>query len=185
MIYVVTISEASEVLRLISARLSHLRSRKVVGSKHMEIGELSNVLQMMKNKELDIVVATTAFGCGIDIPFIRTAIHYKLSYSIVDYCQQLGRIGRDSVVSLSLVITYPNAVYSFAARDKTSVKSAWKIFMDDSMCRRVALAKFMDGSNLIHISCRDDDETPLGAMCDVCDSFTGTVQLLCNTYIIY
>ena len=43
----------------------------------------------------NIMIATNAFGMGIDIPDIRYVIEYDLPSSIEDYIQQVGRVSRD------------------------------------------------------------------------------------------
>jgi len=44
---------------------------------------------------LDIVAATNAFGMGIDKPDIRYIVHWTLTGTLEEYCQEVGRAGRD------------------------------------------------------------------------------------------
>ena len=44
---------------------------------------------------LDVVAATNAFGMGIDKPDIRYIVHWTLTGTLEEYCQEIGRAGRD------------------------------------------------------------------------------------------
>lgn len=55
----------------------------------------NEILQDFMDDKVDIIIATTAFGMGIDKPNITTIIHYELSDSLESYIQESGRGARD------------------------------------------------------------------------------------------
>ena len=52
---------------------------------------------------LDVLISTSAFGMGIDIPNIRLVIHWQHPASIEDYLQEFGRAGRDGKPALAVL----------------------------------------------------------------------------------
>ncbi|KAH7977401.1 hypothetical protein HPB49_001314 [Dermacentor silvarum] len=66
-------------------------------------------LQLYKASKLRVVVATVAFGMGIDKADIRAIIHYNMPKSFENYVQEAGRAGRDGLTSHCHLFLEPEA----------------------------------------------------------------------------
>ncbi|MFI3329213.1 MAG: ATP-dependent DNA helicase RecQ [bacterium] len=54
--------------------------------------------------KIDLIIATNAFGMGINKSNVRYVIHYEVSSSIEDYYQEAGRAGRDNLSSKCIIL---------------------------------------------------------------------------------
>ena len=65
------------------------------------------------SEERPIMVATNAFGMGIDKPNVRVVIHMDLPYSLENYIQEAGRGGRDGEKAFSVVLQNESDIDTF------------------------------------------------------------------------
>jgi ATP-dependent DNA helicase RecQ len=89
-IYVATVKEADRLHQELAERYS-------VGKYHgkLSAAERKQTQDKFMSGELRAIVATNAFGLGIDKPDIRFVVHYHFPGSVESYYQEAGRAGRD------------------------------------------------------------------------------------------
>lgn len=70
----------------------------------------SNILQNWKARNSTkprLMIATSAFGCGIDVPSVRCVIHLGMPSTVIDFLQESGRAGRDGFTAQSIILHQP------------------------------------------------------------------------------
>ncbi len=70
----------------------------------LNTGERSLLQRQFKENHLQVLIATNAFGIGIDKPDIPYVIHYDLPDSVENYVQEMGRAGRDGQESFAVLL---------------------------------------------------------------------------------
>ena len=87
--------------------------------------------QFIRDK-VRIMVATVAFGMGIDKPNVRFVIHYDLPKSLEEYYQEIGRAGRDGLASHALLL--------YSAGDAHKIRSFFEEAADSANSERLLQA---------------------------------------------
>ena len=69
--------------------------------------ERSRIIEEWSENKFDIIIATSAFGVGVDKSDVRTVLHLYVPDNPNAYYQELGRGGRDGLPCLSVMCVYP------------------------------------------------------------------------------
>lgn len=142
--------------------------------------ERSRVADRFSSRKVDVVIATNAFGMGIDRPDIRAVVHVQPPSSIEAYYQEVGRAGRDGAEASGLLLC-SGADIGLRRRlvttsadgtpaDPALAARAWGLFRD--------LLRYLDARSCRHdfvLRYFGDEQELLGGCghCDVCLDLDG------------
>ena len=137
-----------------------------------------------KQGEAPVMVATSAFGMGIDYPNVSCVIAQYGSYSLLDLYQAFGRAGRNGKLADCIVVTCNNAldvlknkrvIGNNHTNGELVMIEMVNEYNNNNNCRRKAMMKYLEG--------RDDVDTCISmlstyvALCDNCESVYKRPQL--------
>lgn len=127
----------------------------------------NQVQEAFLREQIDIVVATVAFGMGINKSNVRFVVHWDLPKSIESYYQETGRAGRDGLEAEALMLFDPGDIARVRQLLESGEKApnpvdihklnAMAAFAEAQTCRRQVLLNYFDEP--AHESCGN---------CDIC-----------------
>lgn len=98
----------ANTIKRVKALYKHLRKRGfAVGYYHGKCKHKPRRLRRFREGKTRIMVATNAFGLGVDIPDIRLVIHHAPLIGLDDYLQEVGHAGRDGKKAEALLLWHP------------------------------------------------------------------------------
>lgn len=133
-----------------------------------DAAQREQVQDAFKRDDISIIVATVAFGMGVNKSNIRFVVHYELPRTIEAYYQETGRAGRDGVAAEAMMFFDPADIARMKRwlemeENPQRAEVAWQrfqsmaAFAEAQTCRRLVLLNYFGEAR----------QTPCGN-CDIC-----------------
>jgi ATP-dependent DNA helicase RecQ len=132
--------------------------------------ERREVQSLFRYDQIDIVVATIAFGMGIDKPNVRFVVHHDLPKTIESYYQETGRAGRDGMPAQALLLYDPADSGRLRAWIEATPGDAQKRIEHQKLNHMVAFAEATHCRRQILLRYFDETCEQACGYCDICDN---------------
>ena len=132
--------------------------------------ERRDVQSLFRYDKIDIVVATVAFGMGIDKPNVRFVVHHDLPKTIESYYQETGRAGRDGLPSRALLLYDPADSARLRSWIATTPGEEQQRIEHHKLNHMVAFSEATHCRRQILLRYFDEPYAEACGYCDVCDN---------------
>ncbi len=124
-VYMPYVTQVNQMLH--TFQTTHLEPKVVAYTGKTDAEERRRAFADFRSGKKPVMLATKAFGMGIDIPDIRTVYHLHVPATLEEYLQEIGRAGRDGEPAIATTDYHPSDPGFAYKLSRLSVPQQWKI----------------------------------------------------------
>jgi len=110
----------------------------------MDISERRQAYASWKNGDVPVLIGTSALGAGIDHSGVRLVIHHGYASSMINFCQETGRAGRDGNPAEAVTLFWPD-ITQFTGWINHKDREPVLEWIRGTGCKRAKIGKYLNG----------------------------------------